>query len=369
MVTANRAPNASGFTEVRIVGVGGGGGNAVNRMIDAGLQGVEFIAVNTDAQALSSSLAVRQIAIGGRISRGLGAGGDPSQGMKAAESSRDEIEALLEGADMVFITAGMGGGTGTGAAPVIAEYSRGLGALTVGVVTLPFGFEGVRRRRNADEGVRKLRAQVDALIVIPNDRLIDLAPSNMTMVEAFRMADDILRQGVQGISDLVTQPGLINVDFADVRAIMGSAGSALMAIGEAYGDDRAAEAARAAISSPLLDVSIDGATGLLVNISGGSDMAIQEVDEAVRLITEAADPGANVIMGAVIHPRARREMTVTLIATGLGGQEAAGPRLSRGAPVERRREVPRPARMEPATRSSDDDDDDLELPAFLRRRR
>ena len=380
IVDAPLSSEAKGFTEVKIVGIGGGGGNAVNRMVEAGLQGVEFIAVNTDAQALAASSALHKISIGGRAARGLGAGGDPRVGAKAAEISRDELEDAVAGADMVFITAGMGGGTGTGASPVIAGYAREAHALTVGVVTLPFGFEGYRRQKAAEVGVAELREKVDALIVIPNDRLLKLADSQMTVVEAFRLADDVLRQGVQGISDLVTQTGLINLDFADVKAVMAGAGTALMAIGEGSGDDRAVQAARAAISSPLLEVSIEGAQGVLINVSGGSDLTLHEVTEAANTISESVDPSANVIFGAVLHPRPHRDIKITVIATGLrGATDTARPlrrgeRPPRGGPPDRE---PTPPRDEPgtyrrrpfSTPPGTGDDDDMDLPAFLRRRR
>ncbi|MCC7103760.1 MAG: cell division protein FtsZ [Chloroflexi bacterium] len=382
--------SAKGFTEVKIVGVGGGGNNAVNRMIEAGLQGVEFIAVNTDVQALQQSQALRKIVIGSRTARGLGAGGDPAAGAKAAEISADLIEEVLDGADLVFLTAGMGGGTGTGAAPVIAQAARARHALTVGVVTLPFGFEGRRRRRVAEEGVARLREVVDALIVIPNDRLRQTIDRQMSVVDAFRQADDVLRQGVQGISDLVTVPGLINLDFADVKSVLADAGTALMSIGEAKGDDRAAQAARNAISSPLLDVSIEGARGVLLNITGGPDLTLSEVSEAAGIIGESVDPGANIIFGTVLLPRPQPDVKVTLIATGLRGEPAYGApdrqprderaaqpvrqaaRLHAGAESEappRQRpsaldeEAPRP-RPAPWRRHGEED---LDAPPFIRR--
>src|SRR5919206_1891632 len=317
IVETPRESSARGFTEVKIVGVGGGGTNAVNRMVETGVQGVEFIAVNTDNQALQLSNASRKVPIGGRGAKGLGAGGDPQQGERAAEISRDALTDALEGADMVFLTAGLGGGTGTGATPVIADMARKARALTVAVVTMPFSFEGFQRRRAAEEGLSRLRGNVDALIVIPNDRLLELADRQMSVVEAFRMADDVLRHGVQGISDLVTMTGLINLDFADVKAVMHHAGTALMAIGEGHGDGRAVAAARAAISSPLLDVSIEGATGVLMNISGGPDLTLAEVTEAAEAIQAAVDPDANIFFGAVVHPRPQEEIRVTVIATGL----------------------------------------------------
>ncbi len=340
IVESTRESQARGFTEVKIVGVGGGGTNAVNRMVETGVQGVEFIAVNTDAQALQMSSAMRKIPIGGRSAKGLGAGGDPEQGERAAEISRDALTDALEGADMVFLTAGLGGGTGTGATPVIADMARRARALTVAVVTLPFGFEGFQRRRAAEEGLARLRGNVDALIVIPNDRLLELGDRQMSMLDAFSMADDVLRHGVQGISDLVTMTGLINLDFADVKAVMQNAGTALMAVGEARGDDRAIAAARAAISSPLLDVSIDGATGVLINVSGGPDLTLAEVTEAAETIQAAVDPDASIFFGAVVHPRQQDEIRVTVIATGLKERSvAAGVQRRAPAPPSPPREV------------------------------
>jgi cell division protein FtsZ len=378
---------ASGFTEVKIVGVGGGGGNAVNRMIEADLRGVEFVAVNTDAQALSQSLAINRLCIGPRTGRGLGAGGDPFQGQRSAEDSVDELREVLTGCDMVFVTAGMGGGTGTGAAPVVAALAKDLGALTVAVVTMPFTFEGSRRRRVAESGLQALRESVDALIIIPNDRLMRLSDGRMPMVEAFRLADDVLRQGVQGIADLVTYTGLINLDFADVKSVMADAGTALMAVGEARGEGRAIQAAHSAINSPLLDASIAGARGVLINITGGPDLTLTEVSEASNAIYEVVDPNANILIGAVVHPRPQPEVKLTLIATGLAEAEGTAPRVSRelGArqslpPRQRERrpadfderdsdlldESPGPVRRRD---TPDDSDDDLDLPAFLRRRR
>ncbi len=327
IVSEEIVSEAKGFTEIKIVGVGGGGNNALNRMIEAGIRGVDFVAVNTDAQALDMSFATHKIPIGGKAMKRLGAGGDPMVGERAAEISRDQLEETLAGADMVFITAGMGGGTGTGASPVIAEIARKNRSLTVGVVTLPFTFEGRRRRLVAEQGLEILRERVDAIIAIPNDRLLAMANKRMGLLEAFRLADNILRQGVQGISDLITVTGLINLDFADVKTIMSGAGTALMAIGEAKGQDRAIQAARAAIESPLLDISIDGATGLLINVTGGPDMSLVEVSEAASLISKAASPEANIIMGAVIHPKAQAELQVTLIATGFGGAEIRKPQV------------------------------------------
>jgi cell division protein FtsZ len=305
---------------IKVVGVGGGGTNAVNRMVDAGLTGVEFVAVNTDAQALMMCDADHKIHIGSKATRGLGAGADPAVGLAAAQESRDELKEALKGADMVFVTAGEGGGTGTGAAPVVAELARELEALTVGVVTKPFVFEGRKRSQQAELGIQNLRDRVDTLIVIENDRLLQVVEKRTSVVEAFRMADDVLRQGVQGITDLITVPGLVNLDFADVRTIMRDAGSALMGIGIAAGENRATEAARAAVSSPLLETSIEGATGILLNITGGPDIGLFEVNEAAEVVTSAADQNANVIFGAVIDDSLGDDLRVTVIATGFGAQ-------------------------------------------------
>jgi cell division protein FtsZ len=305
---------------IKVVGVGGGGTNAVNRMVDAGLAGVEFVAVNTDAQALMMCDADVKIHIGSKATRGLGAGADPAVGLAAAQESRDELKEALKGADMVFVTAGEGGGTGTGGAPVVAELARELEALTVGVVTKPFVFEGRKRSQQADLGIQNLRDRVDTLIVIENDRLLQVVEKRTSVVEAFRMADDVLRQGVQGITDLITVPGLVNLDFADVRTIMRDAGSALMGIGTASGENRATEAARAAVSSPLLETSIEGATGILLNITGGPDIGLFEVNEAAEVVTSAADQNANVIFGAVIDDALGDDLRVTVIATGFGAQ-------------------------------------------------
>src|SRR5216117_2823194 len=303
---------------IKVVGVGGGGTNAVNRMVDAGLTGVEFVAVNTDAQALLMCDADVKIHIGAKATRGLGAGADPGVGHAAAMESRDELKEALKGADMIFVTAGEGGGTGTGGAPVVAELGRELDALTVGVVTRPFSFEGRKRAEQAEQGIEALRDQVDTLIVIENDRLLQVVEKRTSIVDAFKMADDILRQGVQGITDLITVPGLVNLDFADVRTIMSEAGSALMGIGSAAGENRAAEAARIAVSSPLLESSIEGATGILLNITAGPDVGLFEVNEAAEVVTAAADANANVIFGAVIDASMGAEVRVTVIATGFG---------------------------------------------------
>jgi cell division protein FtsZ len=318
---------------IKVVGVGGGGTNAVNRMVDAGLSGVEFIAVNTDAQALMMCDADVKIHIGSQATRGLGAGADPAVGQAAAQESRDELKEALKGADMVFVTAGEGGGTGTGAAPIVAELARELQALTVGVVTKPFVFEGGKRTQQANQGVENLRDRVDTLIVIENDRLLQVVEKRTSVTDAFRIADDILRQGVQGITDLITVPGLVNLDFADVRTIMRDAGSALMGIGTASGENRATEAARGAVSSPLLETSIEGATGILLNITGGPDIGLFEVNEAAEVVTGAADQNANVIFGAVIDDSMGEEVRVTVIATGFGGSRRRRRREGAEAPI------------------------------------
>src|SRR5215469_10522791 len=309
-----------GFAQIRVVGVGGGGSNAVNRMIQANMMGIDFVAVNTDAQALLLTEAPSFIRIGDKLTRGLGAGGNPSVGAKAAEENAEELFERLKGSDMVFITAGMGGGTGTGASPIIAQIAREVGALTVGVVTKPFAFEGNKRRNSAEEGIANLKQHVDTLITVPNDRLLQVADKKMPLKEAFRLADDVLRQGIQGISDLITVPGLINLDFADVKTIMSAAGSALMAIGEASGESRAIDAAHIAISSPLLDIDINGARGVLFNITGGLDLTLYEVNEAADIISRAAHPDANIIFGAVQDPAYDGKVKITVIATGFDGQ-------------------------------------------------
>src|SRR3954462_1626179 len=348
---------------IKVVGVGGGGTNAVNRMVDAGLKGVEFIAVNTDAQALHGCDADEKLQIGSQLTRGLGAGANPEAGMGAANESRDEIKEKLKGADMVFVTAGEGGGTGTGAAPVIAEIAKHeVGALTVGVVTRPFLFEGSQRGRQAEEGIQRLREQVDTLIVIPNEKLLSIVERRTTILEAFREADNVLRQGVQGITDLITIPGLINLDFADVRTIMTDAGSALMGIGTAQGENRASEAAKTAISSALLEESVEGATGILLNITGGRDLGLFEVNEAAELIHSAADANSNIIFGAVIDENMTDDIRVTVIATGFdhGGlraarEERARPPRDRGPRIDDRQRDSLVIR-----------DDDLDIPPFLR---
>ena len=309
--------NSEQVAHIKVVGVGGGGSNAVNGMIDSGLKGVEFIAVNTDAQALNTSRANVKIQLGQKLTKGLGAGADPDIGKKAGEESREEIQENLKGADMIFVTAGMGGGTGTGAAPVMAEMAREVGALTVGVCTKPFTFEGRKRKKQAEEGIQALKEKVDSLIVIPNDNLLQVVEKNTSITEAFKVADEVLRQGVQGISDLIAVPGLINLDFADVKTIMNNTGTALMGIGRSSGESRAVEAAREAIMSPLLETSIDGAKGVLLNITGGSNLGLHEANEAADIIAESADEDANIIFGAVINEdMGDDEVKVTVIATG-----------------------------------------------------
>ncbi len=309
-------PSVSSVADIKVIGAGGGGGNAVNRMIKAGLTGVDFWAMNTDAQVLKMSLADNKIQLGGKLTEGLGAGGDPSVGEKAAEETRDQIVQALDGADMVFVTAGMGGGTGTGAAPVIAKIAKELGALTIGVVTKPFSFEGKRRMNQAMQGLEKLKETVDALIVIPNDKLLEVVERRTTMKEAFQVVDEVLLRGVQGISDIITVPGLINVDFADVKAVMQSSGSALMGIGRGTGEGRAMEAAKLAINSPLLETSINGASGIIMNVTGGSDMTLHEVTEAAQVIHDAVAEDAIVTFGSVIDDRIQGEIQITVIATG-----------------------------------------------------
>lgn len=336
------------FAQIKVIGVGGGGGNAVNRIIEAGLGGVEFIAVNTDAQVLTLSKARTRVRIGDKLTRGLGAGGNPEIGKKAAEESSDELYEVLRGADLVFVTCGMGGGTGTGAAPVIAQVARELGALTIGVVTRPFSFEGARRMQSAEHGIEELKGKVDTLIVIPNDRLFQLIDKRAPFNEAFRMADDVLRQGIQGISELITVPGLINLDFADVRTIMSEGGAALMAIGTASGEDRARKAAEAAISSNLLEVTIDGARGILFNVTGGPDMSLFEVNEAASIIRETAHPDVNLIFGAVIDDNMRDQIRITVIATGFErsatmiGRASAAPAPAQARPAARPASAPAP---------------------------
>ncbi len=360
-------PSSSYLSVIRVVGVGGGGTNAVNRMVDAGLKGVEFIAVNTDAQALLMCDADVKLHIGGKITQGLGAGSDPEVGREAAEENRDEIREAIKGSDMVFVTAGKGGGTGTGAAPVIAEIAKELGALTVGVVTRPFSFEGKRRSDQAEEGIRTLREKVDTVIVIPNDRLLQVVEKRTSIIDAFKVADDVLRQGVQGITDLITVPGLINLDFADVKAIMKDAGSALMGIGVASGENRASESAKAAISSPLLEASVEGATGILLNITGGPDLGLFEVNEAAEVISSAADSNCNIIFGAVIDESIKDEVKVTVIATGFDRQGQAG-RISRTRDTTIITKGPSEAPRRDTNEVPDFEvgEDVLDIPTFLR---
>jgi cell division protein FtsZ len=359
---------------IKVVGVGGGGTNAVTRMVDAGLRGVEFVAANTDAQALAMNDADIKLNIGHELTKGLGAGANPEIGFGAAAESRDEIKEALKGADMVFVTAGEGGGTGTGAAPVIAEIAKNeIGALTVGVVTRPFEFEGTQRTRQAEEGVDRLREVVDTLIVIPNEKLLSIVERRTTIMDAFKEADNVLRQGIQGITDLITIPGLINLDFADVRTIMEDAGTALMGIGSSSGESRASEAATAAISSPLLEESVEGATGILLNITGGRELGLFEVNEAAEIVQGAADSSANIIFGAVIDEALGDEVRVTVIATGFdkGGTRRLAPRASERGRGGDREDRPRPRdrgpRIDDRQRSSlEIKDDDIDIPPFLR---
>jgi cell division protein FtsZ len=354
-----KSPPTESFAQIRVVGVGGGGSNAVNRMIAEGLSGVDFIAVNTDAQALMLSDAPKRVRIGDKLTRGLGVGGNSDLGRKAAEESADELYEVLRGSDMVFVTAGMGGGTGTGAAPVIARVSREMDALTIGVVTRPFSWEGAVRIETAMAGIEQLKEAVDTLIVIPNDRLLEITDKRVSLQAAFTLADDVLRQGVQGISELITVPGLINLDFADVRTIMSEGGAALMAVGRASGENRAVEAAQQAISSRLLDITIDGARGILFNVTGGPDLSLFEVNEAASIVKQTAHPDVNLIFGAVIDEKMADEIRIIVIATGFDQTEAK-PRVAR---------VMRPATSEPVEFPMPTfDKDDLEIPAFLRRR-
>jgi cell division protein FtsZ len=360
-------PNFNGvdnFANIKVVGVGGGGTNAVNRMISEGLKNVEFIAVNTDAQALISSQATNKLRIGDKLTRGLGAGGDPERGTKAAEESSDELTEAIRDADMVFVTAGMGGGTGSGAAPVIAKLARDAGSLTIGVVTKPFSFEGAKRKRVADEALNHLKDNVDTLIIIPNDRLLDIVDKKASLQSAFRLADDVLRQGIQGISELITVPGLINLDFADVKTIMGEGGAALMAVGRGSGENRAVAAAEMAIKSPLLDVSIDGARGVLFNVTGGDDLTLHEVYEAAEIVRRVADPDVNMIFGAVIDPNLKDEVRITVIATGF----QAVAKKQTGAGVASGNVVAAPGKKTIDFPVRQFDREDIDIPAFLRKR-
>lgn len=352
------------FAEIKVVGVGGGGTNAVNRMIEEGLRGVNFIAINTDGQALLHSHAPHKLRIGDKLTRGLGAGGDPTIGEKAAEESSEDLYDALVGSDMVFITAGLGGGTGTGAAPIVARIAKEAGALAIGVVTKPFTFEGTRRRQVADEGLAKLKDQVDTLIVIPNDRLLDISDKKVTLQNAFRTADDVLRQGIQGISELITVPGLINLDFADVKTIMGVGGAALMAIGRGSGENRAVVAAEAAIKNVLLDVAIDGAKGVLLNVTGGDSLTLHDVYQAAEVVRNVSDPDVNLIFGAVIDPTLNDEIRITVIATGFSAmakrQAGAGQAIGNVVTAPTRKTIDFPVRQF--------DREDLDIPAFLRKR-
>jgi cell division protein FtsZ len=380
-------PLSESFARIKVVGVGGGGCNAVNRMIDEGLQGIEFITVNTDGQALMLSKADMRIRIGDKATRGLGAGGNPETGRKAAEESAEELYEVLKGSDMVFVTSGMGGGTGTGAAPIIAQIAKEVGALTIGVVTRPFTFEGARRSKSAEEGINNLKQHADTLIVIPNDRLLQMVDKRASLQDAFRLADDVLRQGIQGISELITVPGLINLDFADVRAIMSEGGAALMAVGHANGEDRARLAAEMAISSQLLDITIDGARGILFNVTGGPNLTLFEVNQAAAIIKETAHPDVNLIFGAVIDPKIGEEIRITVIATGFD-RTGVRPTLERPLFKEdahrpaagQTRSVPPqnvPAPASPTADVSADkggfnrvvNTDDYDIPAFLRNRK
>lgn len=369
------------FARIKVIGVGGGGCNAVNRMIEEGLTGIEFITVNTDAQALLLSKASTRVRIGDKSTRGLGAGGQPETGRKAAEESAEELYEVLRGADMVFVTAGLGGGTGTGAAPIVAQIAKEIGALTIGVVTKPFTFEGARRLQSAEGGIAKLKEHADTLIVIPNDRLLQIVDKRASLQDAFRTADDVLRQGIQGISELITVPGLINLDFADVRTIMSEGGAALMAVGRASGEDRARIAAEAAISSQLLDITIDGARGILFNVTGGPSLTLFEVNQAAAIIKETAHPDVNLIFGAVVDPNMGDEICITVIATGFdsaGGvnrrmleqrmskhMETARPKAPEKTEVPvQQPQQPTPVSFEPRVYNTDD----LDIPAFLRNR-
>lgn len=353
------------FARIKVVGVGGGGCNAVDRMIEEGLQGVEFIAVNTDAQALALSRATTRVRIGDKLTRGLGSGGDPEIGRKAAEESAEELYNVLKGSDMVFVTAGIGGGTGTGASPVIAQISKEIGALTIGVVTRPFTFEGARRIKSAEAGISGLKEQADTLIVIPNDRLLQIVDKRSSLQDAFKVADDVLRQGIQGISELITIPGLINLDFADVRTIMSEGGAALMAVGMASGEDRARDAAEQAISSQLLDITIDGARGILFNVTGGSGLTLFEVNQAAAIIKETAHPDVNLIFGAVIDPDMGENLRITVIATGFETSGIPRSIMERAARHREPNEVQREQEeFQPRTLNTED----LDIPTFLRNR-
>jgi cell division protein FtsZ len=371
------APQIESFARIKVVGIGGGGSNAVNRMIEEGLAGIEFVAINTDAQALLLSDAPTRVRIGDKLTRGLGAGGDPEVGKKAAEESAEDVYEVLKGSDMVFLAAGIGGGTGTGAAPVISQIAKEIGALSIAVVTRPFSFEGSKRMQAAEAGINELKEHVDTLIVIPNDRLIQIADKKASLQESFKLADDVLRQGIQGISELITIPGLINLDFADVRTIMSEGGAALMAVGNASGEDRARIAAEQAISSHLLDITIDGARGILFNVTGGADLSLYEVNQAAAIIKETAHPDVNLIFGAVIDPAMGDDLRVTVIATGFertGGMKRPSSRMRRLAQSAAVLQEPAQTGAPETAIPADDfvpqtiDVNDLDIPAFLRRR-
>ena len=383
----NNEQRAEAFARIKVIGVGGGGSNAVNRMIDEGIQGVDFIVANTDAQALVLTKSPTRVRLGDKLTRGLGAGGNPEIGRKAAEESADELYSVLKGSDMVFVTAGMGGGTGTGAAPIVAQIAKESGALTIGVVTRPFTFEGMRRMQSAEAGISQFKEHADTLIAIPNDRLLQIADKRASLQDAFRLADDVLRQGIQGISELITTPGLINLDFADVRAIMSEGGAALMAVGKGSADERARKAAEDAISSKLLDITIDGARGVLFNVTGGPNMTLFEVNQAAAIIRETAHPDVNMIFGAVIDPNMGDEIRVTVIATGFERNSMPRRALERQPKTEIRRADPSltfPRNTESVSVHADAqpgeakhtreplppvNKDDLDIPTFLRNRR
>jgi cell division protein FtsZ len=369
-------PDIETFAKIKVVGVGGAGGNAISRMIDSKIKGVEFVAINTDAQALHHSKAAEKVHIGKNLTKGLGAGMNPEIGRQAAEENRDEIQEVLKGADMVFVTCGLGGGTGTGAAPIVAETAKELGALTISVVTKPFSFEGAQRRAIASEGLENLRDRVDSLITVPNDRLLSIIDKKTSLINAFRIVDDVLRQGVQGISDLITKPGIVNVDFADVRAILEDSGSALMGIGIASGENRAEEAAKAAVNSPLLELSIDGAKGVLINISGSSDLGMLEINEAANIVTESIDPNAKVIFGAVVDDQIRKgEIQITVVATGFDADRVNDSRVglvnrASSAPAQKTSPAAQsPMRATMPEEGSEDDDELFAQTAFENTRR
>jgi len=385
-------PTVETFAKIKVVGVGGSGGSVVNRMVDAGIKGVEFIAMNTDVQALHYNKASKKLHVGKSITRGLGAGMNPELGRQSVEESQNEVRDILKDADMVFVTCGLGGGTGTGASPTVAEIARDLGALTVAIVTKPFAFEGVQRKNIAERGLTELQDKVDTIITIPNDKLLQVIDKKTSLLDAFRVVDEVLQQGVQGIAELITQPGLINVDFADVKAIMSNAGSALMGIGTASGENKAIEAAKGAISSPLLEMSIEGARGLLFTITGGENLGMNEVNEAAKIITASADEDAKIIFGAVIDPKMKDELKISVVATGFDGRLGGAaesinsdPNYSQNRFIadEEKKDKEKPqkfrtkasplkaAQAEPASKKSaagDDEDNELGIPAFIRKK-